>query len=1016
MNQFETRTIFDFVDLPQNTIKRQSTAVEQLCVLCGMGRRAARRLSKAVFTVVSSFELEDFVENSVLLEQDNELLRLKFKFSVRAGVASDLQPKMDSKRTLRSLQRIGERIEHFKLSGSPEQGFEISFSELLAAGFVFPNGTVIKQWKKVIIEGDWETAFGQLSRLYIRGRSKNRELRDGLAMQRNVLNEDEANAEIVLSLVASKTDNAVMILESGGSLEWYNQAFSRLIGLAGATETDANSISFLELIDTATRAEFKQKLSLGHSFSFSYSILLDPSEVVADDLEAERWFEFQLTPIRDEDNKVVRWIGIGADVTQRRQAELVMQAAKDMAESANRAKSDFLAMMSHEIRTPMNAIIGMTELTLNTSLSVDQREYLTTANNSAQSLLQILNDILDLSKVEAQKLELEQVDFNIADLTREILDTMSVLAQRKDLALRCNFPLDIHQQVAGDLTRLRQVLVNLVGNAIKFTSFGNVQVNVEVVDYSKNSQTLQFSVIDTGIGIPADKTARIFEAFFQSDASINRNFGGTGLGLSITSELIRLMGGRIWVESKLGKGSKFHFIVTFDKSKRQFVSALPDPTPIAAKKILVVDDSATNRKVVSRWLEAWNVECDFAKTARQAMKLLQESSYDLALLDVILPDMSGFDLAEFLLTKAAKEDSSPASIVMFSSDDRTATIEKCRGLGIEHYLIKPVSPKTLLSGLQTALGNAGGLAGKSTRTQIEKVERSLNVLVVDDHASNRNLICEVLRRRGHDWHEAASGVQAITALSEQDFDAVLMDVQMPDKDGLQTTAEIRQLSGKTSLTPIIAVTAYVTEEDRQRCLDAGMDDYLSKPIAIHDLLERVERWGNTERTMANPGSADSNLDDQLLIQDAPAWASQIAQTIVDSEVDPEQGTSVNRESNEGKGPMSNPGTREAHPFAATLARFGGDEGLFKIQVGFFLDEAPSLLSNIKKAVSNEAASELRLNAHRLKGLARTFDDDLAAELSGKLEEMGDTSQMQDAESTLALLTGQIEDLIARLSS
>ncbi|WP_075082577.1 hybrid sensor histidine kinase/response regulator [Mariniblastus fucicola] len=1009
--------VFDFTDLPQHSIDRQVTSTEQIAILCGLNRRTSRRLGKTVFLILSDFPPETLLENSVRFTESDLSTSLEFNFSTRPQEIAAANNATDKK--LGSLRRAGEKFANFRLTGSPDEGFEIQFSEQLPVGFEIPQTRILKNWARVVTKGDWEEAFGLLSKSYNRNRTSLHQLRDRMLIRKEVLGKGSEQAEAILSLVASKSDNPVLILDSVGVAEWTNRAFYKLSGIEvdESNRLSAFSLLFGERTGGDAATEFEKSLTLGRTFSLEYSWTPIKRDEHHDGPDHDPiWIEFQVTPVRDENEKVVRWIAIGADITKRRQAELAMLAAKEVAESANRAKSDFLAMMSHEIRTPMNAIIGMTELTLGTQLTIDQRECLTTANNSAQSLLQILNDILDLSKVEAQRLELEQADFNVADVTRETLDTLGVLAQRKSLALRCNFPLDIHQQLVGDSMRLRQVLVNLVGNAIKFTSFGHVDVNVELLDETNDEISLHYAVQDTGPGIPESKTSRIFEAFFQSDTSVTRNFGGTGLGLAITSELIRLMGGRIWVESKLGKGSTFHFVVTFKKSNRTFVSLSPDAgKQLAGKKILVIDNNEANQNAIGRWMNHWGVETEFAFSGNEGKRVLHENArrYDLAIVDAVLPDIDGFAVVESLLEP---ESNNTTPVLMFSSDDRNATIERCRELGVQAWLIKPVSPKTLFSSIQLTLGtdqnSLAGLAnGTSGGDSIERSNVCLNVLVVDDHASNRKLIGEILRRRGHQWREAADGAGALALIVQEEFDVVLMDVQMPEKDGLAVTAEIRDLPNEKAVLPIIAVTAYVTEEDRQRCLDASMDDYLSKPVSVKDLIEKVERWGNTVRSDFDL-QPDESLDNQLLIQDAPDWATQITQAIVVAE----ESTDTDEKQIVATGETAQAAASGVamEPFAEALERFGGDQELLRMQISFFLAETPDLIQSIEKAIHDRDGKALHHNAHRLKGLVRTYDDELAAELTGKLEEMGRANSFDDAESTLVLLASRVQDLSQRL--
>ncbi len=870
------KLIVDFADLPQNTVERQVNATEQLAVLCGLNRRTSRRLGKMVYLILSNHPLETLIENSIQFVSSEYGCSLGFQFSTHPMPLSEITV-AGSKRNLKSLRRAGEKLEQFEIKGSPEDGFEIQFAQSLGMGFEIPGTREMKQWARVIARGNWEEAFERLSNIYASSRSKIQQLRDGISIRRDVLESDKGQTDVILSLVASKTDNSVVILDAQGNIEWVNRAFQKLTGFEvdEQASTLASEILFGDQQDQdAARNRFTKALDEGRNFNIEYSWSPHRDDGSDRPTAEPSWIEFQVTPVRDEDDRVVRWIAIGADVTRRRKAELAMQAARDVAESASKAKSEFLAMMSHEIRTPMNAIIGMTELVLGTRLSIDQREYLTTAQNSAQALLQILNDILDLSKVEADRLKIEQIDFDLSELTKETVITLNVLAAKKELKLRCDFASEIPTTLIGDPGRIRQILVNLVGNAIKFTSFGEVAIEAEMTDETHDRITIHFAVRDTGCGIAEEKISRIFEAFYQTDASVTKTFGGTGLGLAITSELVRLMGGRIWVESKLGKGSAFHFVITLSKS---------------------------TRKLVDETLAA-----------------------------------------------------SPA---------------------------QPMVNKIV------ALEKAGAV---------------LDVLLVDDHASNRNLLFEIMRRRGHRSQLASSGQEAVELMVQSNFDVVLMDVQMPEQDGLQTTAQIRQLPGSKSLVPIVAVTAYVTEEDRTRCIDAGMDDYLSKPIQIGELLEKVERWGNTRRADHPTRDKIERLDEQLQIQDAPQWATQLAQTIIGGE-NPESVLERDNDAATGE-------------FVEALTRLGGDVDLLKMQMGFFLQETPQLLKNIHSAIHHLDQKTLHHNAHRLKDLVRSYDDDLATELAMKLEDIGRSGDFVEAESTFSLLEGCVAQLGLRIEA
>ncbi len=1009
--QMKQIPIFDFTDLPQNSVSRQVTAVEQLGILCGLNRRTSRRLAKTVFLILSNYPLESFVENSISFIQAESGWAIQFLFSTDS-ISPNQLPAMKG---FLNLRRAGERLEEFEIRGSPEECLEIHFSQSLAVGFEIPKSRELKQWARIISSGDWEEAFSQLNRIYLASRSKVQQLRDGISIQREVLESDKGQADAILSLVASKTDNPVIILDKTGSIEWVNVAFHQLTGVDAQQDIKANiaDVLFSHASDQSVRTSFEQSLTGENSFLFEYCWRCE-TKTESEPEKQVAWIEFQATPIRDENDFVVRWIAIGSNVTQRRQAELAMKAARDLAESASKAKSEFLAMMSHEIRTPMNAILGMTELTLGSDLTIEQREYLTTANNSAQALLEILNDILDLSKVEANRLELEQTDFNLADLVRETLDTMAFLAQKKDLPLDCLFPVTIPQQLVGDPVRFRQVLVNLVGNSIKFTASGEIVVETELTDETEERVTLHFRVRDTGIGITEDKISRIFEAFYQADATVTPDYGGTGLGLSITSELVRLMGGRIWVESVTGKGSTFHFVISFPKSKRSALASVPIAVGPAISTVVIVSSEYPASGPLAVWCQELGIATvTFASVAEFSTWVGNQVGLAgvVAILDTDSPGDEVFQIAERL-----RQEHGIHSIITFAAGDRVKSIRLCRKHAIENYLVKPVSPKSLTASLNFVLGRSTAdprLANPNAKLDGSKIgltDHQLNILVVDDHPSNRVLVGEILKRRGHAWKQAANGMEAIDQIKVNDFDVVLMDVQMPDHDGLQTTALIRKLPGRKALIPIIATTAYVTEDDRQRCLDASMDDYLAKPIDLIKLIEKAERWGNTQRNDATRIDTIDGLGNQLLIQDVPDWATGIAQTVLVAHENSDPGELNENDARHRNSKESPNNEAHTHGFEPALARFAGDRELLKMQMGFFLKETPELLSSIERAIADGDAKLLHTCSHRLKGLIRTFDDELGAELATKLEDMGRDSSIEDAPSVLSLLASCVNAL------
>jgi PAS domain S-box-containing protein len=630
-----------------------------------------------------------------------------------------------------------------------------------------------------------------------------------------------------------------------------NPALARMLGFDSPEELISGRVDIERqgYVDPALRDKFKKTLEEnGFVTGFEYEVYRKDG--------AKIWVAESSRIVRDAEGRALYYEGSVQEITQRKRAEEELLLAKEAAEAANRSKSEFLANMSHEIRTPMNGIIGMTELALETTLNREQREYLGMVKSSAHSLLGLINDILDFSKIEAGKLELESIDFSLRDCIGGMLKPLGLRADQKSLELVADIPDDVPDHLIGDPLRLRQILINLTANAIKFTEHGEVVVSVSTQSIINGESELHFSVSDTGIGIPQEKQAAIFEAFAQADGSTTRTYGGTGLGLSIASQLIQKMHGRIWIESKVGEGTTFHFTARLD------VRETPAPTvkhadlnDLAGLRALVVDDNAVNRRILREMLLNWRMNPTLAATGQAGLdEMLRAaksgSAYQLVLLDAIMPEMDGFALAEKIHDQPELAD---ATVMMLSSAMPVGSAARCGALGIAGLLTKPVTQSELLDAILIAVSQSSSSSspildsGMETRTSPKDEEenpRTLRILVAEDNLINRAVATGILEKQGHVLVHAATGREAVEAFSDGSFDLILMDVQMPEMDGFEATRRIRKLEKAAGgHIRIVAMTAHAMTGDRERCLAAGMDDYVSKPLRKEDLLRALDGAG-----------------------------------------------------------------------------------------------------------------------------------------------------------------------------
>jgi two-component system sensor histidine kinase/response regulator len=679
------------------------------------------------------------------------------------------------------------------------------------------------------------------------------------------------------------------------------------------------------------------------------------------------WTDCAIVPLQNAHQKDARFISLSIDITERKEAEAKLLNAMRIAESANAAKSEFLANMSHEIRTPMNGIIGMNELAMATEDREEQREYLRLVKSSADSLLVIVNDILDFSKIEAGQMTLEHISFNLHDVLRDIIKSVAVRIGSKNVELLHEIHPDVPARLVGDPERLRQIILNLLGNAVRFTHHGEIVLSVMAESASDGATILRFSVRDTGIGIPKEKQQSIFQAFSQGDSSITRRYGGTGLGLSICSRLVDLMGGRIWLESAPGMGSTFHFTARF--------GSMPDASAVDAHislddtPVLIVDDNASSRRILADILRRWNMQPTGVDSGEQALAALagarvQGNGYALMLMDEQMPGMDGVTTVQQIRSRFGQTDT---PVIMMTS---SGTPDNAYSRVAEHLtcLSKPVTPSALLEAIQAAFSKGSVPAQEEQAATGQPVAiGNLSILLAEDNEINQRLAITLLERAGHRVTVAPDGRQALQALQRDDYDLILMDMQMPEMGGIEATRHIREqerLHG--GHIPIVAMTANAMDEDRERCLAAGMDNYLSKPITSARLFACIEA------VLQQHGGDRSRQKRPLQADERPAAA---------------------------------PAMR-GFDYAAAIAQ--ADREMLNIIGAMTIEAIPQHLADIGRALDQNAQDELRRSAHTLKGALGYFRATPVVDWARKMELHAERGEIAEARDCFQPLQDELE--------